>query len=369
MVRTLAPLLLLAPVPLLCPTTEAFLAQPASAWALASRTASRRQLIRRVVMSAKPDGSDAEEPGKIVPPDHLPISYRSDNGTRDDEFYMDEMEKSSLNPYFDVVRRLSPSEHIQRFMRVTPPRVQEAVRNTVMGLLGTLPRHAFETTAISTGDALANLMFQLQMTGYMFKNAEYRLSLQSSLQSLGEAPVAGLLSAAAEKDGSDAESEGKSALPLPLDDNGNIVLKKPKITGKVKLTYENGQEVEVDAGAYMTELATQVEVLQHQLSSKQTQQQEAQRKDLLLYIKDMPPTQLQSLTAGMSPEVLESMKMLVETVMRSMGATTIGRQTLTQQSSNGMAQLCMWQLAVGYSLREMEAREEIRQRFEAAESD
>lgn len=51
-----------------------------------------------------------------------------------------------------------------------------------MGLLGSLPRHAFETTAVATGDALANLMFQLQMTGYMFKNAEYRLSLKSSMR-------------------------------------------------------------------------------------------------------------------------------------------------------------------------------------------
>lgn len=59
--------------------------------------------------------------------------------------------------------------------------VQEAVRTTVLGIMGSLPRHAFETTAISTGGALANLMFQLQMTGYMFKNAEYRLSLQSSM--------------------------------------------------------------------------------------------------------------------------------------------------------------------------------------------
>lgn len=66
--------------------------------------------------------------------------------------------------------------------------VQEAVRTTVMGLLGSLPRHAFETTAIATGDALANLMFQLQMTGYMFKNAEYRLSLRSSMRASAALP-------------------------------------------------------------------------------------------------------------------------------------------------------------------------------------
>jgi Protein of unknown function (DUF760) len=52
----------------------------------------------------------------------------------------------------------------------------------VLGLLGSLPRQAFETATLTTGDALANLMFQLQMTGYMFKNAEYRMSLQNSLR-------------------------------------------------------------------------------------------------------------------------------------------------------------------------------------------
>jgi Protein of unknown function (DUF760) len=61
-------------------------------------------------------------------------------------------------------------------------RVQEAVKTTVLGLLGSLPRQAFETATLTTGDALANLMFQLQMTGYMFKNAEYRMSLQNSLR-------------------------------------------------------------------------------------------------------------------------------------------------------------------------------------------
>jgi hypothetical protein len=116
------------------------------------------------------------------------LAYRSDNGTRDDEFYLEGWEKD-VNPYFDVVRRLSPTELIGRFMRTSPQRVQDAVRTTVLGLLGSLPRHAFETTALSTGDALANLMFQLQITGYLFKNAEYRLSLQSSLRESDRLPA------------------------------------------------------------------------------------------------------------------------------------------------------------------------------------
>jgi Protein of unknown function (DUF760) len=90
-------------------------------------------------------------------------------------------EMLARNPYMAVVSKLTPSELISKFTATAHPRVQNAVRNTILGLIGGLPKLAFDTTTITTGQRLASLMFQLQMTGYMFKNAEYRLSLQQSL--------------------------------------------------------------------------------------------------------------------------------------------------------------------------------------------
>ena len=46
---------------------------------------------------------------------------------------------------------------------------------------------------------------------------------------------------------------------------------------------------------------------------------------------------------------------------------TIGPETVTEQSGNAMAQLCMWQLVVGYNLRELEVREEMEERMEGGE--
>ncbi|CAM9652254.1 unnamed protein product [Sphacelaria rigidula] len=307
------------------------------------------------------DGTEELSKLKLIDQDvKLPISWRSDNGTRDSEFY-DPGEKGTLNPYYDVVRRLSPTELIGRFMRTAPPRVQEAVRTTVLGLLGSLPRHAFETTAISTGDALANLMFQLQMTGYMFKNAEYRLSLQSSMRTPpallpGEIPTL-------------TDDENESMVdPVEIDDDGRLKVSRPKVSGKIKLTYNEATEeeraLEVDADAYMKELRGQVEQLQSQLLQVHEQKDEAFTKDLLLYIKSMPESQLQGLTTGVSPEVLEAMRLLVETVMGGMGNSEIFMKTLTQQTGASMAQLCMWQLVVGFNLRELEAREDMRKTFD-----
>ena len=84
------------------------------------------------------DGDEGADPGEeviediseVVPlklisrGDTLPISYRSDNGTRESEFYVGDDERENVNPYYDVVRRLSPTELIGRFMRTSSPRVR-----------------------------------------------------------------------------------------------------------------------------------------------------------------------------------------------------------------------------------------------------
>jgi hypothetical protein len=60
-------------------------------------------------------------------------------------------EAMASNPYLAVVSKLSPSEMISRFTSTAHPRVQNAVRSTVLSLIGGLPKRAFDTTTITTG--------------------------------------------------------------------------------------------------------------------------------------------------------------------------------------------------------------------------
>ena len=62
------------------------------------------------------------------------------------------------NPYMQVVSRISPSDLIAKFTAESDPRVQEAVRTTILGLIGSLPKLAFETTSVTTGQRLASLV-------------------------------------------------------------------------------------------------------------------------------------------------------------------------------------------------------------------
>jgi hypothetical protein len=274
------------------------------------------------------------------------------------------------NPYMQVVSKLSPSELISKFTATANPRVQEAVRSTILGLIGSLPKMAFDTTTITTGQRLASLMFQLQMTGYMFKNAEYRLSLSQSLGMTNNVSSSNLLLTGATAENDEEQDMQEKILA-------------GKVRGKLRVSLgafaesfdnsntdapdssssNNGTEIEVDAAAYMSELRSEVSKLKEELrehTDDQEDQEEDIRKDLLLYIRTLPEQELKSLTNTMSTDVLVCMKGLVQAVLSGIGDGKIAPDTVTEQSGEAMAQLCMWQLAVGYNLRELEVREELK---------
>ena len=253
------------------------------------------------------------------------------------------------NPYMQVVSKLTPSQLISKFTATANPRVQEAVRTTILGLIGSLPKMAFDTTTITSGQRLASLMFQLQMTGYMFKNAEYRLSMSQSLgMTNGYSPNMLLPGTTSDED----------------DDDDDDPLTTGKVKGKLKVHYgdkNSGMDIEVDAAAYMSELRSEVARLKDELAQSKEAKDEALKKDLLMYIRTLPRQELQSLTDTMSKDVLVCMKGLVQAVLGGIGDGQITAETVTEQSGEAMAQLCMWQLAVGYNLRELEVREEMKQ--------
>jgi Protein of unknown function (DUF760) len=286
-----------------------------------------------------------------------------------------ELTKEGLerNPYMAVISRLSPSELISRFTSTANPRVQNAVRQTILGMLGGLPKLAFETTTFTTAQRLASLMFQLQMTGYMFKNAEYLLSLR---QSLGDYSDSQYLLTGDDDDDDDDRVDLVDPKTTKIRGKIRIPLADPSEDSEGGSDNESGEAtngtipaLEVDAAAYMGELRQEVAQLRRELETARQAKEEALRKDLLLYIRTLPEQELRSLTNTMSSDVLVAMKGLVNAVLAGIGEDgqePITPQTVTEQSGEAMAQLCMWQLAIGYNLRTLEVREEMKKSIAAA---
>lgn len=237
-----------------------------------------------------------------------------------------DLTSESQNKYFRVMGNVSPPELVKRFAESAPPEVQQAVRTTVMNLLGNLPPAFFDTSVRTTTQNLASLMYSMQMTGYMFRNAEYRLGLQKCLG--GTQNILG----------------------------ASLVEATPNVSGKIRVKFPDGVEREVDAAAYMAELKNEVGALKEELNRVKQEASNAFGGDLLAYIKSLSPEGVEELSSGVSEDVVTGMQELIQAAI---GGTAIGSEVLQESSGNAVRELLLWQMVTGYNLREMEAREQM----------
>lgn len=93
-------------------------------------------------------------------------------------------ESLAASRYLNTIEGYSPAEMIQKFVSTAPKNVQAAAKSTVVNILGNLPDYALDAALITTSSKLANLLHQMQMTGYMFKNAEYRMNFIRPLKGM-----------------------------------------------------------------------------------------------------------------------------------------------------------------------------------------
>ena len=60
-----------------------------------------------------------------------------------------------LNAYYEALTNISAPELVGGFAETAPPEVQQAVRSTIVSLLGNLPPQLYETNVVSSGQSIA----------------------------------------------------------------------------------------------------------------------------------------------------------------------------------------------------------------------
>jgi len=357
---------------------------------------------------------------------------------------------------FRIMTSQSPNEAVSDFVSTADPQVVEAMGGAVQSLLGGLvnPAVGVETIVKASGERLGNLCFQLQMTGYMFRNAEYVLALKDLMNIRGPATlddyrqafckldtdesgyiesveVEDLLSDVykgdipkyeveaflrffdSNKDGkiswnefesglgaiSSSDSTGRkfaaAALPGSIleeddnndkDDNFNDELSsEPSVSGKVKVELKNGKVIEVEAREYIKKLKEEAEALKDALEQERGRFQQQQQSPVAGMTSDGPSKggadgiavyilslqgNFKSLTEGISSDVVEAMKLLVDYVLASgRNGDNKGKKNITDKKEmeipgSALQQLALWQLVLGYKLREAEATGDYRKLLE-----
>ena len=348
------------------------------------------------------------------------------------------MSKNPSKALFRIMTSETPNQAIANFLKTANPQVVGAMSGAVSSLLGGLsrPSNGIETIVKTTGDKIGNLCFQLQMTGYMFRNAEYVLALKDLMKLSGGATIEDYKEAFdrldRDKSGYIDTEEIEALLADVYGDNvpgfeidsfmrffdsnrdgrisweeferglGNISQQeaansvsksvsfllpgsdheddhdapeiKPIVSGKIEIELDNGQVIEVEASEYIESLKKEAEVLKEALRREMapSQQQQpgmipmgggnsaspSQMGDGIASYISSRKDDLQTLTDSVQPEVMETMKLLVDFVLQG----GVGRKNQIPRDKmemelpgSALQQLALWQLVLGYKLREAEA--------------
>ncbi|CAD2099291.1 conserved protein, unknown function [Plasmodium vinckei brucechwatti] len=327
------------------------------------------------------------------------------------------------NKYFDKICSIPPNELINLFFENTPERVKEAVKNIIFNIIGNIQKYALDISVLITYDKIYNFLLQILLTGYMLKNADYRLSLNESLydqnnqnnqkeifnfkkyfntiftdnfKQPGEALNSGEL-INTQPDTITNYDEGKKGeintqdennnLHMPIyekninaDENNNYFSENDNNNNsKIQHSRKNdvGEEFYtkfkqatnedlpiINTKNYIIFLKKKISSLENQLKALK-ENKTFQNDDLLSYIKSLTDIQLRSLTDNIGAVVLDATKKIVELVIQGMTLNVNKNlpNELIYTSGSVLTYICFWQLIVGYTFREMEIRDELADYF------
>ena len=168
------------------------------------------------------------------------------------------------------------------------------------------------------------------------------------------------------------------------DDDDDVIDVNTNVSGTLEIEMEDGKIVQVDAKEYMESLKQEAQKLKEALKREKMGPEKSQKDKFGNDPSGLLPTNVngssssmdiagyiasrqgdvKSLTEGISPEVVDTMKKLVDFVLEG-GDSGKAKKNLTEREKSEMEmeipgsalqQLALWQLVLGYRLREEEAK-------------
>ncbi|KNA09718.1 hypothetical protein SOVF_150980 [Spinacia oleracea] len=227
----------------------------------------------------------------------------------------------------EYVKNVQP-EIMELFVKRASPQVVDAMRQTVTNMIGSLPPQFFSVTVTTVAENLAQLMYSVMMTGYMFKNAQFRLELQQSIE--------------------------QAALPEPQENKDAPDFApgtQKKVTGEV-IRWNNVSGPErIDAVKYIELLEAELEELSRQVARKSTNGQ----NELLEYMKSLEPQNLKELTSTAGEDVILAMNTFIKRLMAVSDPAQM-KTSVSETSATELGKLLYWLMVVGYGIRNIEVR-------------
>ncbi|XP_039026499.1 uncharacterized protein LOC120160131 [Hibiscus syriacus] len=261
-------------------------------------------------------------------------SSKSDDGSKSNDdskpphgSLKNQLPKTRREILLEYVKNVQP-EFMELFVKRAPQQVVEAMRQTVTNMIGTLPPQFFAVTVTTVAENLAQLMYSVMMTGYMFKNAQYRLELHQGLEQ------AALPEVQEKKDVPDYA-------PGTQKNVSGEVIRWNNVSGPEK----------IDAKKYIELLEAEIEELNRQVGRNSANGP----NELLEYLKSLEPQNLKELTSSAGEDVVFAMNTFIKRLLAVSDPNQM-KTSVTETSAPELAKLLYWLMVVGYSLRNIEVR-------------
>ncbi|XP_019453749.1 PREDICTED: uncharacterized protein LOC109355196 isoform X2 [Lupinus angustifolius] len=230
----------------------------------------------------------------------------------------------------EYVKNVQP-EFMDLFVKRAPQQVVDAMRQTVTNMIGTLPAQFFAVKVSTVAENLAQLMYSVMMTGYIFSNAQYRLELQESLEQVALSEV-------------QDKKEKPDYAPGTQKNVSGEVTRWNNVSGPEK----------IDAKKYIELLEAEIEELNHQVGRQSSNAQ----NDLLKYLKSLEPHNLKELTGTAGEDVVLAMNTFIKRLLAVSDPSQM-KTRMSDTSAPELAKLLYWLMMVGYSIRNIEVRYEM----------
>ncbi|XP_019453750.1 PREDICTED: uncharacterized protein LOC109355196 isoform X3 [Lupinus angustifolius] len=238
------------------------------------------------------------------------------------------LSKSRREILLEYVKNVQP-EFMDLFVKRAPQQVVDAMRQTVTNMIGTLPAQFFAVKVSTVAENLAQLMYSVMMTGYIFSNAQYRLELQESLEQVALSEV---------------QDKKPDYAPGTQKNVSGEVTRWNNVSGPEK----------IDAKKYIELLEAEIEELNHQVGRQSSNAQ----NDLLKYLKSLEPHNLKELTGTAGEDVVLAMNTFIKRLLAVSDPSQM-KTRMSDTSAPELAKLLYWLMMVGYSIRNIEVRYEM----------
>ncbi|WVZ19056.1 hypothetical protein V8G54_006378 [Vigna mungo] len=320
------------------------------------------------------------------------------------------LSKSRREILLEYVKNVQP-EFMELFVKRAPQQVVDAMRQTVTNMIGTLPPQFFAVTITTVAENLAQLMYSVIMTGYMFRNAQYRLELQEGLEQVAALPdvqdkkhgnnminyslqstltsrmltqIIGyvlswelwvklhehfdalmqvkanqlhteLHTIPEEKTMTELLARVKALVALITNGHSDVPDYAPgtqkNVSGEViRWNNVSGPE-KIDAKKYIELLEAEIEELNRQVGRQSSNAQ----NELLEYLKSLEPRNLKELTSSAGEDVVFAMNTFIKRLLAVSDPSQM-KTSVTETSAAELAKLLYWLMVVGYSIRNIEVR-------------